>query len=137
MGLPSLVHGVLSHTWWGIEISPRSSLSRYAGAIAPHPVTPSALSHALMAMHVFRRFLEESVSLSLFERREDRHRQLARRLWRELHGHPRTRPFSLVDKVNVQRMFQMKMERVVIRHVGLAQVKPSLRSLPTAGDLRL
>jgi len=91
----------------------------------------------LVAMHVCRSFLKKSVGFSLFKRRENRHSQLARCLWREFHGHPRAWPCRFIDKVNVQRMLQVKMEGVIVRHIGLTQVEPPLGSLPAAGNLGL
>src|SRR4029453_12277807 len=77
----------------------------------------------LMAMHVCRGFLEKAVGFSLFKRRENGHGQLARCFWRELHGHPCTWTSRFIDKVNVQRMLQVKMEGVIVRHIGFPQIK--------------
>src|SRR4030095_8453078 len=77
----------------------------------------------LMAMHVCRSFLKKSVSFSLFKRRENGHGQFARCLWREFHGHSRAWPCRFIDEVNVQRMLQVKMEGVIVRHISLTQVK--------------
>src|SRR5262245_43844676 len=91
----------------------------------------------LMAMHVFRSCLQKSVGFSLVKRRENRHSQFTRCLWREFHGHPRTWTCRFIDKVNVQRMLQVKVKGVIVRHIGLTQVKPPLGSLPAAGNLGL
>src|SRR4030095_14887616 len=91
----------------------------------------------LMAMHVCRSFLKKSVGFSLFKRRENGHGPFRRCLWREFHGHPRAWPCRFIDEVNVQRMLQVKMKGVIVRHIGLTQVAPPLGSLPAAGNLGL
>src|SRR4029453_4487946 len=91
----------------------------------------------LMAMRVCRSFLKKSVGFSLVKRCENGNGQFAAALWREFHGHPRAWPCRFIDEVNVQRMLQVKMKGVIVRHIGLTQVEPPLGSLPAAGNLGL
>src|SRR5262245_49357638 len=89
-----------------------------------------AVRACLMAMHVFRCCLKKAVGFSLFKRCENGHGQFARCLWREFDGHPCTWTNRFIDKVNIQRMLQVKMEGVIVRHISFPQVKPPLGSLP-------
>src|SRR5277367_3509535 len=59
----------------------------------------------------------------------------ARRLGAELDGDPGTRTTRRVGEVDVERVIERRMERVVEVHAGRRDRHPTLRTLGAAGDL--
>src|SRR5262249_35781857 len=81
--------------------------------------------------------LKISPCLSPFQRCQDCLPQLSRRLHTELYRYPCTWTLCLIDKVDIERMFQRRIERMVIRYVDLTQCEPAFRPLAFAPDFRL
>src|SRR5690349_19125526 len=65
----------------------------------------------------WRRLLKISVRLRALEHRADRLHERPRRLHAELHRHARPWAERLVHEVDIQRMLQRRIERVVVRYV--------------------
>src|SRR5713226_1526973 len=55
--------------------------------------------------------------------------ELSRRVWIQLHCDSRARPFLLVDEVDVQRVLQWSVTRMIIRDVDLFESEPSTGTL--------
>jgi hypothetical protein len=69
------------------------------------------------------------------DRPRKRTAQRFRRLQREFHGDPGTRPERRVQEVDGDGLFQQSVMRVVVRHHGLCQIEPPVTAL--AGTARV
>src|SRR5262245_48774866 len=83
------------------------------------------------------RLLQISTCLCALKHRADGLHQIARGLHAEFHRHARSWTKRLVHKIDIQRMFQRRIEWVVIRHVCLAQCEPPTRSFAAPIDVHL
>src|SRR5262249_49717950 len=63
--------------------------------------------------------------------------ELARRIDAQLDGHTRARADGLVDEIDVERVLERQIVRMVVRDIGLADLDPVRTALAAPVDLHL
>src|SRR6516164_7398576 len=80
---------------------------------------------------------EHSALVGLGENGFDRLNQFARGLDAELYRYTRSGSGCFVDEIDIERMFERHVVRVIIRYVRLAQFEPILAAFSAALNFRL
>src|SRR5207249_2239299 len=81
--------------------------------------------------------LQHATLVGLGEHGLDRLHELARRIHAELDRHAGARPHRLVDEVDVERVLERQIVRMVVRDVGLADLEPLRPALAAPFELHL
>src|SRR5712692_4829927 len=81
--------------------------------------------------------LQHAALIGLGEHGFDGLHELSRRIHAQLHGHAGTRAEGLVDEVDVERVLERQIVRMVVGDVGLADLEPLRAALPAARELHL